>query len=102
MYSEMLCLNMSARAMLTDSGGLQEECTVLGTPCLVLRNNTERPVTLLECGGTCILASNQTENIRESFKYVLSLKRTPSRPERWDGHTAERCIKSILDYPSDI
>lgn len=50
-YFEMLRLTMSARIMLTDSGGLQEECTVLGTPCLTLRWNTERPVTLKEHGG---------------------------------------------------
>jgi UDP-N-acetylglucosamine 2-epimerase (non-hydrolysing) len=47
-YHEMLRLNMKARIILTDSGGLQEECCVLGTPCLTLRWNTERPVTLRE------------------------------------------------------
>lgn len=54
-YHEMLRLNMDARIMLTDSGGLQEECTVLGTPCLTLRWNTERPVTLREYGGASVL-----------------------------------------------
>ncbi|MBN2761702.1 MAG: UDP-N-acetylglucosamine 2-epimerase (non-hydrolyzing), partial [Bacteroidales bacterium] len=54
-YLEMLKLNMEARLILTDSGGLQEECTVLGTPCLTLRSNTERPVTLREHGGASVL-----------------------------------------------
>jgi UDP-N-acetylglucosamine 2-epimerase (non-hydrolysing) len=54
-YHEMLRLNMDARIMFTDSGGLQEEACVLGTPCLTLRWNTERPVTLHEHGGASVL-----------------------------------------------
>ena len=95
-YHEMLRLNMGARIMLTDSGGLQEECCVLGTPCLTLRWNTERPVTLREHGGASVLVGNNVERIRKEYKDTLSLLRKPSRPDLWDGHTAERCLEAIL------
>lgn len=97
-YHEMLRLNMEARLIFTDSGGLQEECTVLGTPCLTLRWNTERPVTLCEHGGTSVLVGNDVERIRAEYKKTLTSERKPMRPEFWDGHTAERCLKAILDY----
>jgi UDP-N-acetylglucosamine 2-epimerase (non-hydrolysing) len=97
-YHEMLRLNMDARIMLTDSGGLQEECTVLGTPCLTLRWNTERPVTLREHGGASVLVGNNVDRIREEYKNTLSSERRPVRPELWDGKTAERCLKAILDH----
>ncbi len=91
-YHDMLRLNMGADIMLTDSGGLQEECTVLGTPCLTLRWNTERPITLREHGGASILVGNDLENIRRSFYETLKQERKPERPERWDGKTAERIV----------
>ncbi len=97
-YHDMLRLNMSAKIMLTDSGGLQEECTVLGTPCLTLRWNTERPVTLREYGGASVLVGNNIERIREEFENTMVLDRKPVRPELWDGKTAERCLEAILDY----
>jgi UDP-N-acetylglucosamine 2-epimerase (non-hydrolysing) len=97
-YMEMLKLNMHAKIFLTDSGGLQEECTVLGTPCLTLRWNTERPVTLLEHGGASVLVGNNIIKIREEFLRALRKPRTPIRPELWDGHTAERCLKEILEF----
>jgi UDP-N-acetylglucosamine 2-epimerase (non-hydrolysing) len=97
-YHEMLRLNMSAAIMLTDSGGLQEECCVLGTPCLTLRWNTERPVTLREHGGASVLVGNNVERIRKEYRATLSQKTLPQRPELWDGHTAKRCLISILNY----
>jgi UDP-N-acetylglucosamine 2-epimerase (non-hydrolysing) len=97
-YHEMLSLNMDAKLMLTDSGGLQEECTVLGTPCLTLRWNTERPITLREHGGASVLVGNNVEKIRKEYLVSLKLNRKPQRPELWDGKTAERCLKAILDY----
>ena len=97
-YHDMLRLNMSAKIMLTDSGGLQEECTVLGTPCLTLRWNTERPVTLREYGGASVLVGNNIERIREEFTHTMSLDRKPVRPELWDGKTAGRCLEAILGY----
>ncbi len=97
-YHDMLRLNMGAKIMLTDSGGLQEECCVLGTPCLTLRWNTERPVTLKEHGGASILAGNNVDNIRKAFYETLSSERIPQRPEMWDGHTAERITKILHQY----
>jgi len=92
-YHDMLRLNMDARIMLTDSGGLQEECCILGTPCLTLRWNTERPVTLKEHGGASVLVGNNVERIRNEFRSTLSSGFRPSRPELWDGHTAERIVE---------
>jgi UDP-N-acetylglucosamine 2-epimerase (non-hydrolysing) len=96
-YHEMLRLNMGARIILTDSGGLQEECFVLGTPCLTLRWNTERPVTLRENGGASVLVGNNIERIRKEYYHTLLLERKPSRPELWDGKTANRCISAIVN-----
>ena len=97
-YHEMLRMNMAARIMLTDSGGLQEECTILGTPCLTMRWNTERPVTLREYGGASVLVGNNVERIREEYQNTLKLSRKAVRPELWDGKTAERCLDAILNY----
>ncbi len=95
-YLEMLRLNMGAKIMLTDSGGLQEECTVLGTPCLTMRWNTERPITLKEHGGASVLVGNNIERITKEFEIALQKKRTPHQPELWDGHAAERCLEEII------
>jgi len=97
-YHEMLKLNMMANTMLTDSGGLQEECCVLGTPCLTLRWNTERPITLREHGGASTLVGNNVERIREAYIKISHSKRNPQSPDLWDGHAAERCLKSIIEY----
>jgi UDP-N-acetylglucosamine 2-epimerase (non-hydrolysing) len=96
-YHEMLRLNMGAKIMLTDSGGLQEECCVLGTPCLTLRWNTERPITLRENGGASVLVGNNINRIKDEYYHTLSLSRRPSRPEKWDGQTAERIVKIIMN-----
>lgn len=97
-YLEMLKLNMNARIIFTDSGGLQEECTILGTPCLTLRWNTERPITLLEHGGASVLVGNNIRLIRKEYLSSLNKPRKPFRPELWDGHAAERCLNAILEY----
>jgi UDP-N-acetylglucosamine 2-epimerase (non-hydrolysing) len=97
-YLEMLRLNMGAKVMLTDSGGLQEECTVLGTPCLTLRWNTERPVTLRENDGASVLVGNSIEHIKNEYIKTRAMERKPERPVLWDGKTAERCLEAILNY----
>jgi UDP-N-acetylglucosamine 2-epimerase (non-hydrolysing) len=97
-YHQMLCLNMNARIVMTDSGGLQEECTVLGTPCLTLRWNTERPITLKEHGGASYLVGNNIEKIRSGFREAMNKERKPVRPDLWDGKTAGRCLEAILNY----
>jgi len=99
-YHDMLKLNMNATLMLTDSGVLQEECCVLGTPCLTLRWNTERPVTLKEHGGASVLVGNNIERIREEYHTALKVGRVFQRPELWDGQTAERCVEAIVNYPN--
>lgn len=95
-YHEMLRLNMSAKLMLTDSGGLQEECCVLGTPCLTMRWNTERPVTLKEHGGTSRLVGNDPALTLAAYREERNSPRRPFRPELWDGHTAERIVQALL------
>lgn len=95
-YRDMLRLNMGAKIMLTDSGGLQEECCILGTPCLTIRCNTERPVTLRENGGACVLVGNNIDQLKKEYRQTFSLEKMPSRPELWDGHTAERCLHEVL------
>lgn len=96
-YHEMLRLNKGAKIMLTDSGGLQEECTVLGTRCLTMRWNTERPVTLKEYGGASVLVGNNVDRLTEEFETMLKEDSIPSRPEMWDGQTAMRCVEAIVD-----
>jgi len=100
-YHELLRLNMGSRIMLTDSGGLQEECCVLGTPCLTLRWNTERPVTLREHGGASVLVGNNVEKIRSAYRDTLALNRSPTRPELWDGHTAERIVTELMKWDDE-
>lgn len=95
-YDEMLRLTMGARILLTDSGGLQEESCVLGIPCLTMRWNTERPVTLLEHGGASVLVGNDINLLRTAYHQALLHPIAPSRPPLWDGHTAERCLAEIL------
>ena len=95
-YLEFLHLNMQAKMVLTDSGGLQEETTVLGVPCLTMRNNTERPITCEM--GTNVMVGNQPSEILTQAKKVLSGESKPSRiPEKWDGHAAERIVGHILE-----
>lgn len=96
-YHAMLRLNMGAKMFMTDSGGLQEECCVLGTPCLTMRWNTERPITLQKHGGASILVGNDIKKIRAAFRKEMKAKRRPMRPEKWDGRTAERIVKVIVN-----
>ncbi len=96
-YHELLRLNMAASIMLTDSGGLQEECCVLGTPCLTLRWNTERPVTLREHGGASVLVGNDVGQIRDAFRETLLQKRVPMQPDLWDGRTADRIVQVMIN-----
>ncbi len=93
-YIEFLSLNQGARLVLTDSGGLQEETTILGVPCVTLRENTERPITIEE--GTNHLAGTSREGILKAVKAASGLDRSQvRRPEFWDGRAAERIVDVI-------
>lgn len=96
-YHAMLRLNMGAKMFMTDSGGLQEECCVLGTPCMTMRWNTERPITLQKNGGASILVGNNIKKLRAAFRKEMKSKRKPSRPKLWDGKSAERIAKIIVN-----
>ena len=97
-YLDFLNLMMNARFVLTDSGGIQEETTVLGIPCLTLRNTTERPITLTH--GTNTLVWNDTKKIINEATKILNGKGREGRcPELWDGRTAERIVKILIKIP---
>lgn len=89
-YLEFLGLAAGARVVLTDSGGIQEETTVLGVSCVTLRDNTERPVTIHE--GTNILAGTRPETIRAAIDRALDADPAPRVPELWDGNAATRIV----------
>jgi UDP-N-acetylglucosamine 2-epimerase (non-hydrolysing) len=92
-YHESLCLTEQARLVLTDSGGLQEETTYLRTPCLTLRPNTERPVTI-------VLGSNRLTGLDRLAADLDDALRSPGRkgqvPPLWDGQTAGRIVEEIV------
>ena len=92
-YLEFLKLMSSARIVVTDSGGMQEETTILGVPCLTLRENTERPVTTQL--GSSILVGNRTERILEGFRTFMSNPPRYQVPPLWDGRAAERIVDVI-------
>lgn len=94
-YLEFLHLNMNARLVFTDSGGLQEETTVLGVPCITLRHNTERPITCQQ--GSNQLVGNRKESILGAARQVLAQGHAAGRiPDKWDGHAARRIIDVFL------
>ena len=94
-YVDFLRLLSSARIVLTDSGGIQEETTVLGIPCLTLRPNTERPITITE--GTNRLIGSDPQRVIEAAEEVLSVPAGGEKriPELWDGHAAERIVRIL-------
>lgn len=94
-YLDFLALWKGATLVLTDSGGIQEETTVLGIPCFTIRDNTERPVTVSE--GTNILAGASGAGIRKAYKEFSKGKLKKGKiPELWDGHSAERIVSLLL------
>ena len=96
-YLDMLELMAGATIVLTDSGGLQEETTALGVPCLTLRENTERPITVEQ--GTNILVGRDRTAILQGVREVLDGKGKRGRvPELWDGHAAERITTDLYHW----
>ncbi len=93
-YLDFLQLTACATAVLTDSGGVQEETAILGVPCITLRENTERPITLTH--GTNVLAGSNPGRIRAEFERALRRARqAPVIPYLWDGRAAERIIQIL-------
>jgi len=94
-YLDFLCLMSKAAIVLTDSGGIQEETTVLGIPCLTLRHNTERPITVKE--GTNTVVGNCPEKIIQAGLEVLEKGiQRKGVPKYWDGKAADRIVKTIV------
>lgn len=92
-YFDFLRLQSSARVVLTDSGGVQEETTVLGVPCITLRENTERPVTCDQ--GTNQLAGTSREAIHAAFSRIDQIRAAARVPDQWDGKSADRIVAAI-------
>ncbi len=99
-YHEILQLQEQARLVLTDSGGIQEETTVLGVPCLTLRSSTERPITVTD-GTNMLVPERSRSKILMAVNLLLSNLSIPRRPEGWDGVAAERIVRAIADFLSE-
>jgi len=96
-YLDMLGLMIGARLVLTDSGGIQEETTALGVPCITLRENTERPITVT--AGTNTVVGTDPGRIRATFHDILATGGKRGRvPDLWDGHAAERIATIIASW----
>jgi UDP-N-acetylglucosamine 2-epimerase (non-hydrolysing) len=93
-YLDFLRLMMEARLVVTDSGGIQEETTCLGVPCVTVRSNTERPVTVET--GTNVLAGTSEEGIRNAIRRQLKSSSHHCLPEGWDGKAAIRIVDVLL------
>jgi len=95
-YLDFLKLTSDAKLVLTDSGGVQEETTILNVPCITLRENTERPVTMTQ--GTNVLVGSNTQKILAAVNNVLTKpKPAPRQPDQWDGRAAERIVQILVE-----
>jgi UDP-N-acetylglucosamine 2-epimerase (non-hydrolysing) len=95
-YMDFLNLWKDAVVVLTDSGGLQEETTALGVPCLTLRDNTERPITL-DQGTNILVGRDELRIVREAEAIIAGRAKVGRCPQMWDGHSAERIVKHLRD-----
>ena len=95
-YLPFLGLVANGRMVLTDSGGIQEETTVLGIPCLTLRPNTERPITC-EIGTNVLVGTDPNRIVAEANSILNGPARRGAIPDKWDGHAAERIVDVLLE-----
>ena len=93
-YLEFLSLMTGAKLVFTDSGGIQEETTVLNIPCVTLRENTERPVTVSE-GSNVLVGADKERIIQEAEKNLNGAKKCGQVPRLWDGKAAERIVNIL-------
>lgn len=93
-YLDFLKLMSQSKLVITDSGGIQEETTILGIPCLTVRENTERPITITE--GTNILVGTDTNKMLNGYRKSLNMRKPDTRPKLWDGKASERIIQVLL------
>jgi UDP-N-acetylglucosamine 2-epimerase (non-hydrolysing) len=98
-YLDFLCLMMHASVVVTDSGGIQEETTCLGVPCVTVRENTERPITTEI--GTNVLAGTSKDRIRNAIRQQMGKKTSASVPEKWDGQAAIRIVDVLTRIYSE-
>ncbi len=93
-YLDFLKLTAEAAVVLTDSGGIQEETTILGVPCLTLRENTERPITVSQ--GTNRLTGSRPDAILRAYREIREHPPSTRVPDLWDGHAAERIAQVLV------
>ena len=98
-YLDFLCLMMHASIVVTDSGGIQEETTCLGVPCVTVRENTERPITVEM--GTNVLAGTNKDNIKNAIRRQTRKKISGSIPDKWDGQAAIRILDVLARIHSE-
>lgn len=96
-YLDFIKLVKESRLVMTDSGGIQEESTVLGVPCLTMRDNTERPVTVM-VGTNELVGSDPKEILQAFYRTLYSNQKSRAIPEYWDGHAASRIVGIILKF----
>ena len=94
-YLDFLSLMSNSKLVITDSGGIQEETTVLGVPCITLRNNTERPVTVEQ--GTNLLVSTDKNAVIKMADAIIKNSKTDGKvPKLWDGKAAKRIVDILI------
>jgi len=98
-YLDFVAVMKHARLVVTDSGGIQEETTCLGIPCVTVRDNTERPVTVEH--GTNTIAGTTAPQIRAAIRRQLQRRSKGVVPEKWDGHAAERIVDLLVRASAD-